>query len=268
VTAAAAVWDRGGAFLVQAVRFAWLEAQSCAFAALVFVGLALSNVVSLPVARYDALLIYLVLVTAAFWGLRLETGREVVAILGFHLVGLVFEMFKVRMGSWEYPEDAVTKIAGVPLYSGFMYAAVGSYVVRAWKLLDLDLIRYRPLPTALVAVAIYVNFLTHHWLPDARLALAVALVAVTWGSWITYQVGALRYRMPLALSFALIGFFLWLAENLATLFSAWRYPSQADGWTFVHVGRFGSWALLVVVSFVLVASWRSQPPSIIRSRRR
>ena len=268
MTAASAAWERGGTFLAQTLRFAWLEAQSCAFAALVFVGLALSTVVPLPIPRYDALLIYLVLVTAAFWGLRLETGREVVAILGFHLVGLLFEMFKVQMGSWIYPEDAVTKIAGVPLYSGFMYAAVGSYVVRAWKLFDLGLIRYRPLPTALVAVAIYVNFLTHHWILDVRLGLAIALVAVTWGSWVTFVVGPVRYRMPLALSFALIGFFLWLAENLATLFSAWRYPEQADGWTFVHVGRFGSWALLVVVSFVLVASWRYQPPSVIRSRRR
>ena len=28
-------------------------------------------------------------------------------------------------------------------------------------------------------------------------------------------------------------------------------------WSMVHVGKFGSWALLVVVSFVLVANWKT-----------
>lgn len=44
-------------------------------------------------------------------------------------------------------------IAGVPLYGGFMYAAVGSYVCRSWRLLDLSLTGYRPRATAVLAVA-------------------------------------------------------------------------------------------------------------------
>jgi uncharacterized membrane protein YoaT (DUF817 family) len=72
-----------------------------------------------------------------------------------------------------------------------------------------------------------------------------------------YTVGEARYRMPLALSFVLNWFFLRLAENISTIFAAYRYPDQADGWSMVHVGKFGSWALLVVVSFVLVANWKT-----------
>ncbi|WP_258862682.1 DUF817 domain-containing protein [Marinitenerispora sediminis] len=68
--------------------------------------------------------------------------------------------------------------------------------------------------------------------------------------------GDRRYRMPLALSFVLIGFFLWVAENAATLFGAWSYPHQEAAWALVHPSKFGAWALLVTVSFVLVASWR------------
>jgi hypothetical protein len=83
------------------------------------------------------------------------------------------------------------------------------------------------------------------------------VVAVTWGTWAHFTVGDARYRMPLSPSFVLIGFFLWLAENVSTLFEAYRYPDQADGWSMVHVGKFGSWALLVVVSFVLVAKWKT-----------
>ncbi|MGE9809623.1 MULTISPECIES: DUF817 domain-containing protein [unclassified Janibacter] len=241
----------------QLLRFAWLEASACAFAVVIFAGLALSTIVPLPIARYDALLLYGIAATAAFWALRLETGREVLATGAFHVVGLVFEVLKVHLGSWSYPEDALTKVAGVPLYSGFMYAAVGSYIARAWRLFDLRLTKYRHGLTAVVAAAIYANFITHHVLPDVRVLLAVVLIGVTWGTWVHFTVGEERYRMPLALSFVLIGFFLWLAENVSTIFRAWQYPDQADGWSMVHVGKFGSWALLVVVSFVLVATWKT-----------
>ena len=243
--------------VAQLMRFAWLEARACAFAVVIFAGLALSTLVPLPIARYDALLVYGVVATLAFWALRLETGREVLGTLAFHLVGLVFEVLKVRLGSWSYPEAALTKIGGVPLYSGFMYAAVGSYIARAWRLFDLRLTAYRPVPTAVLAAAVYANFLTHHLLPDVRAVLALLLVLATWRTWVHYTVGRSRYRMPLALSFVLIGFFLWLAENISTVFRAYEYPDQADGWSMVHVGKFGSWALLVVVSFVLVANWKT-----------
>ena len=64
--------------------------------------------------------------------------------------------------------------------------------------------------------------------------------------------------MPLSLSFVLIGFFLWIAENAATLLGAWQYPNQAQIWQMVHVGKWGSWALLVSLSFVLVAAVKMQ----------
>ncbi len=242
---------------LQLLRFAWLQSRACAFAVVIFAGLAVSTWVPLPIPRYDALLLYGIVATATFWVLRLETGREVLATLAFHVVGLAFEMVKVRLGSWAYPESAHTKVAGVPLYSGFMYAAVGSYIARAWRLLDLRLTAYRAIRTAAVAALVYANFFTHHVMPDLRMPLALLLVVVTWGTWVHYTVGESRYRMPLSVSFVLIGFFLWLAENVSTLFEAYRYPDQADGWSMVHVGKFGSWALLVVVSFVLVANWKT-----------
>jgi uncharacterized membrane protein YoaT (DUF817 family) len=97
-----------------------------------------------------------------------------------------------------------------------------------------------------------------------------------------FTVGDVRCRMPLALSFALIGLFLWLAENLGTLLEGWQYPDQANGWHTVHVAKIGSWALLVTMSFVLVATVMAQegrlyhsagptpagPPPAARRRRR
>jgi uncharacterized membrane protein YoaT (DUF817 family) len=247
-----------GFLVAQLLRFAWLEARSCAFAVAVFGGLALSKVVPLPIPRYDALLVYCVVVTVAFRLTRWETTREVLVIAGFHVVGLVFELVKVPLGSWAYPEPALTKVLGVPLYSGFLYAAVGSYIVAAWRLFDLRVSGYRAVPTAVVAGAVYVNLITHHWLPDLRWPLAGLLVAVTWGATAHFTVGGQRYRMPLALSFALIGFFLWLAENIATYFGAWQYPHQLEAWRVVDPAKFGAWAMLISVAFVLVAAFRSR----------
>jgi len=249
------VSGRGSA---QLVRFAWLELQSCVFAAAIFAGLLVAYVVPLPLATYDALLIWCAVVTVALWAFGLESWREVLVICAFHALGLGLELFKVHVGSWAYPGDAVTKVAGVPLFAGFMYAAVGSYICQAWRRFDLRVTHYPALATCLVALAIYANFFTHHWVVDLRVALAVLGLIVLRRSMVHFTVGDARYRMPLALSFALIGLFLWLAENAATYLEAWQYPDQAHAWQAVHVAKIGSWALLVTMSFVLVAAVKAQ----------
>lgn len=87
-----------------------------------------------------------------------------------------------------------------------------------------------------------------------RLAEGALTLFVLRRPWVFYTVGPRRYRMPLALSFVLIGFFLWVAENAGTFLDAWNYPDQVDVWRLVHPAKFGAWALLVSMSFVLVAS--------------
>ena len=61
-------------------------------------------------------------------------------------------------------------------------------------------------------------------------------------------------KMPLLLAFVLIGFFIWLAENLGTLFGVWRYPNQIGAWAAVHISKWSSWALLVMMTFTIVAN--------------
>lgn len=257
-------------------RFAWIEAQSCAFAVALFAGLAVSAVVPLPIPRYDALLVYVLVLTLGFWLAGLETWREVLVIAGFHLLGLALELYKVRAGSWSYPEPAWSVVGGVPLYAGFMYAAVGSYICQAWRRFSLRVTGYPALAATVVAVAIYLNFFTHHVLPDARWLLAVVMLLVLCRAWIYFTVGDRRFRLPLAAAFVLIGLFVWIAENLATLLGAWQYPDQADGWTLVHASKLGSWSLLVSLSFALVATVKAgegrlygqpgAPPSVVTDR--
>jgi len=138
-----------------------------------------------------------------------------------------------------------------------MYAAVASYVCQAWRRLDL---RVDPVPmvgTVAVAVGFYVNFFTDHWVTDLRwVLLGVATLLIARRS-VTFRVRGVDRRMPLLVSFALIGVFIWVAENVATLLGAWTYASQADGWSLVHPSKIGSWMVLVIFSFVLVL-WLKQ----------
>ncbi|MCT4351778.1 DUF817 domain-containing protein [Streptomyces sp. Je 1-79] len=248
-------------------RFGLDQVRAVAFAVALVGGIGASRLLpgDLPVARYDLLLLYGVALTILARKVGWDGPRDTAVILGCHLVGLLFELVKVRMGSWSYPEDALSKVAGVPLYGGFLYSAVGSYCCRAWKIMDLSLSGYRPRLMAALAAAVYVNFFTHHRLPDARLPLALLLLAATAGTWVHFTVGHSRLRMPLALAFTLIGFFLWVAENAATYVGAWSYPHQLDGWQPVPLTKFGAWALLISVTFVLVARTRGTPDQRYRA---
>jgi uncharacterized membrane protein YoaT (DUF817 family) len=159
------------------------------------------------------------------------------------------------MGSWTYPNPGYATVFHVPLFSGFMYASVASYIVQAWRRLDVTLIKWPPFALATgLAVAIYLNFFTHHFWYDLRWLLFVLVILLFWNTKVTYKVGEKQYRMPLVLSFVLIGFFIWLAENIATFFHAWEYPNQERTWNMVELGKISSWLLLIIVSFLIVAS--------------
>ena len=243
-------------------QFVEIQFACCAFPIAVFAGLAVSVLVwnrfDMPLARYDALLIHVLIVQLAFVLFRLESWREVAVICAFHLIGLALEIFKVHVGSWTYPDAGVVRLGGVPIFSGFMYASVGSYICQAFRRFDLFVDGFRRWPVVGLAVAAYANFYTHHVVADLRWLIAVAFLVALWGSTVHFTVGGDRYWMPTAQAFILIGAFLWLAENAATLLGAWSYPDQLGGWHLVHVGKFGSWALLITLSFVLVAAVKAK----------
>jgi uncharacterized membrane protein YoaT (DUF817 family) len=240
---------------VQLLHFGYHQAMSCIFPVAIFGTLSLSTIIKVPfLPRYDVIL--LVLLTVQFLMVRsgLETRDELKVICVFHLIGLALEIFKVRMGSWSYPEFGWTKVFGVPLYSGFMYASVASYMCQAWRRLKMDMTGWPGLVAAgLLGGAIYLNFFTHHFIPDFRWWLTALVVIVFWKTRVIYRVRNATYRMPLTLAFLLVGFFIWLAENIATFFNAWKYPDQHLAWHMVGFGKISSWFLLVIISVIIVA---------------
>ena len=208
---------------------------------------------SLGLPRYDLLFLAGVALQVSMLLFRLETFDEAKVILIFHVVGTAMEIFKTSAGSWVYPEESFFRIAGVPLFSGFMYAAVGSYLARISRIFDMRYSAYPPLwATMLLATAIYVNFFAHHFLPDMRYLLFAATFALYLRTVVHYHVFRINHKMPLLVGFLLVALFIWFAENIGTWSRAWLYPAQNNGWTPVSIGKLGSWYLLMIISFVLV----------------
>jgi uncharacterized membrane protein YoaT (DUF817 family) len=242
----------GGGLLAFGIRQAW----AALFGGLMLLGIVVTHYVHLPgPSAYDWLFWYAIAVQLFMLLTRLEKPHEVITIVLFHLVGLGMELFKTSsaIGSWSYPGDAFFHVGNVPLFSGFMYAAVGSYIARSWRVMHLS---FRPYPrrwlTVALAVAIYINFFSHHYIYDFRYVLFAAVLVLYGSTWVRYSVNTRVRHMPLVLAFGLIAAFIWLAENLATYSHAWLYPTQQLHWHPVGVQKFGSWFLLLIISFIMV----------------
>jgi uncharacterized membrane protein YoaT (DUF817 family) len=242
-------------------EFLWFGIKSAR--ACLFVGLFFAFVLVMPraglfgIPRYDLLLAVAIAIQLWMVRAKLETWDELKAVCLFHVVGFALEVFKVSgaIQSWSYPDFGYTKIFGVPLFSGFMYAAVGSYIVQAWRLLDMRIRHHPPYWMATtIAILIYLNFFTHHYIGDYRWYLAACALGLYSRTAVVFRPLDRDRRMPLMLGFVLTGFFIWLAENIGTFWGVWRYPNQLGAWSAVHISKWSSWSLLVIMTFTIVAS--------------
>lgn len=249
----------------QLLYFTYHQAMSCLFPVVIFIALAISKIIDIPgLHRYDFLLVVCIAMQVVMYVTGLESKDELKVISLFHLIGLGLELFKVHQGSWAYPEDAWSKIYGVPLYSGFMYASVASYICQAWRRFDLKLDKWPSLFVSVpIAVAIYLNFFLHHYLFDFRWILTALLFIVFSKTFVRFKVNGTVYQMPMLLSFLLIGFFIWIAENISTYFGAWQYPNQTNAWQLVHLSKISSWFLLVIISIIIVADLKNAKEKMV-----
>ena len=221
-------------------------------------------------ARYDFLTLAAIALQLFMLATGLETRREAVVILLFHLCGTAMEIFKVSAGSWIYPEPSALRIGGVPLFSGFMYASVGSYTARAKRVFDLRFTHHPPLwAMMLLGTACYINFFSHHFTTDIRAVLFAASAALLWRTRVYLRVWHTYRWMPLLVGLLLVTLFIWFAENIGTFARAWIYPSQVHGWSPVGAAKIGSWYLLMLISYTLVSLVdRPQPAEIGENRAR
>ena len=245
------------------ILFFWLKSVlSCSFALSLFVILGVTKQLELTaLPRYDLILLLAIGIQVLLVLTRQETVEELKTICWFHLLGLTLEIFKSHpsIGSWAYPEFAVTKLFGAPLYCGFMYASVASFMLQFWRRNNMQLHNHtHPKLAIILAALVYFNFFTHHFIGDFRWFLASLLFVCFWRTRVVFTFYRLPLSLPLTLCFALLGALIWLGENIATFYGAWQYPNQTHTWNMVHFGKIGSWGLLVVVTFVLIASLRQR----------
>lgn len=254
-------WAQGRGALVaglyEFVRFGVKQGWACLFGGLMLALIVATKLwypADAALARYDFLFLAALALQALLLWTGMERWEEAKAILLFHIVGTAMEIFKTAAGSWVYPEDAIFRIYGVPLFSGFMYATVGSYLSRVWRLFDFRFTRHPPLAAcAALSLAIYANFFTHHFMPDLRWGL-IALTAILFArTKVHFRVWHTHRWMPLFVGFFLVALFIWLAENIATFGGAWVYPNQTEGWAMVSLAKLSSWFLLMIVSYTMVA---------------
>jgi uncharacterized membrane protein YoaT (DUF817 family) len=243
-------------FATDFLIFGIKEARACIFAGSFFVLLFLSHYITFGLYRYDFLFVAAVLLQVILLATKIETWDEFKTIILFHVLGFTLEVFKTNpaIGSWFYPEAGFFKLFNVPLYSGFMYASVGSYIAQAWRVIKIRVENYPPLyVSATIAALIYINFFTHHFFYDFRYLLALAVAILFWNTKIYFTVTKREYWMPLIVGFVLTAFFIWIAENAGTFLGAWKYPDQLTTWTTVSLHKIESWSLLVIISFILIA---------------
>lgn len=252
----------------ESIVFGLKEVQACVFAGSFFALLFLSNHIPLfGFARYDFLFLAAFTLQIILYFTKVETWDEIKTIFLFHVIGTALELFKTHpdVGSWSYPEEAFFKIATVPLFAGFMYAAIGSYIAQAWRIFKLELKeppRYALM--LILCVLIYANFFANYFIPDIRLVLIPAVFLLFARTEVTFIVTTERRRVPLALAFCLIAFFIWIAENLSTFWGAWQYPDQVHVWNVVSTNKITSWFLMVIISFIIVAYLKHYKKDVLK----
>jgi uncharacterized membrane protein YoaT (DUF817 family) len=253
------------AFCWEFALFVFKQAWACLFGGILLTLILVTKYLwpaHARLARYDFLFLAALALQVVLLMLRMETVREAKVILAFHLIGTGMELFKTSVGSWSYPEHNLFRVGHVPLFSGFMYASVGSFMARTTRILDM---RYRHFPsravTIALAVLIYANFFANHFMRDMRLVL-FALIAAAFGRTSVYYKPYRTYRrMPLLLGFGLVALCIWIAENVGTFGAVWVYPHQRAAWEVVRLSKLGSWLLLMIISFILVSLvHRPTPP--------
>lgn len=219
-------------FVTEFLVFGAKQAWACAFGALLLATMAVVHLTVPAAMRNDVLTIAAVLL---------------------QVVGTAMEVFKTHMGSWTYEPGGLFVIAGVPLFSGFMYGAVGSYMVRVYRLFDLRFDRYpRQWLLAVVAGGIYLNFFGHHFVADARYVLLALVLLLFARTTMHVRIHRATLRMPVLVAMALVAVVIWAAENVATWAGAWSYPAQLAVWQPVAPTKIVAWFLLMTISVALV----------------
>lgn len=246
-------------FFVELWNFFLANLRASYFGAFLLSIFLLTEIITIPfISRYDFIFLAAVGFQVCALVFKFEKLKEFAVIIIFHILATGMELFKTNpaIGSWAYPAigSAVFALGTVPLFTGFLYSAIGSYISRAFVFLKLS---FENFPAYfhlwLIAILIYLNFFTHHFFYDLRYLLLAYIFIAFFKTKVYFEVYEKRRRMPFLLTAFLTALFVWIAENIGTFTRIWLYPSQLEYWHLVSFNKIGSWFLLLILSFALVS---------------
>lgn len=209
--------------------------------------------------QLDTIFITIVVLQVCLLLFKVESKRDFFTIMIFHLLATFMELFKTSpwISSWQYPgvTQSIFHIYNVPLFTGFMYSAVGSYISRAQEFLNLIYTGYPKQKYVWILCAlIYINFFMHHFIFDFRIFLIVWSIILYWKTKVKYQVYKKVRHMHFLLTAFLTAIVIWLVENISTFQQVWLYPDQVESWHLVSFSKVTAWYLLLIVSFGVISS--------------
>ncbi len=236
--------------------FSYKQLNSCIFGIsllLLIATTALFYPVDAVMSRYDFLAIAALVIQILFILFKVETLRESAMIFIFHFLGMTMEIFKTKMGSWSYSQAGVLYLYGVPLFTGFMYASVGSYILRFQRNFHCTFVNFPSYPWILLtALLAYINFMSHHYIWDLRWLILGLSMLIFWRTTITFDLTVGLLKLPFLMVLISIGGLLWVAENIGTFYTIWTYPHQINIWQMVSPQKIISWYLLVLTALAIV----------------
>ncbi len=253
---AAEAKGRTAHFVYEFVRFGVKQAWACLFGALLLALLIATHFFypkGAVLARYDFLVVAAVLIQVLMFGFKLETIE------------------KRKSSSFSTSSARRWRSSRRPSGPGFIRRRVcsASAACRFYRFhVCRDRLIHRAMLAAvrfrftrhppvwalgLLSAAIYANFFAHHYVWDFRPVLFLAAAVLIGPCTIYYKIWKTHRHMPLLVGLFLVALFIWFAENIGTFTAAWEYPHQRHGWEMVGFGKLGSWFLLMLISYTLVA---------------
>lgn len=96
--------------------FGLKQFRSAIFGITIILSLIVTTFIKIPhLARYDTLLICVLVIQVILLVSKYERIYDLIPIMVFHILGMILEIFKVRHGSWSYPDAGIFKIMDVQI---------------------------------------------------------------------------------------------------------------------------------------------------------
>jgi uncharacterized membrane protein YoaT (DUF817 family) len=245
------------ALMWECLYFCLKHARAGLFAGLFFIPFFITPTTGmLSIARDDILFGLAIGIQIWMHKTKLQSNHELKMVILFYVLGFILEYFKLKTatGIETLAHTSWSNINGVPLFVGFIYAALSSYMMQAWRLFTLRIRHYPPYWMAITLAGLsYLHFFSQHDYVAYFTACAVGLYGP---SLILFKSHSRERQAPLLLSAILIGGFIYLANSICHFYSL---SNPISPWPNTHQSQ--SVFLLIIFSISIIVHSKHLKPA-------